>query len=97
MAGHKRFDTPTPRHPMTGSIPRGSMKGFEHMKAQRNFLADDSGLALTEYLILLGLVSTIALAAIITFGTGLGGWWLTWSGFYQSIPDPDTAIALSTR
>lgn len=45
--------------------------------------SDRSGLALTEYLILLGLLTAAVIAAVLLFGTNLAAaWdgWATWVG-----------------
>lgn len=47
------------------------------------FRKEEDGLALTEYLILLGLLTTVVIAAVTLFGGNLGtAWngWATWLG-----------------
>ena len=45
---------------------------------QRRLNDDEDGLALTEYLILLGLLTGAVIGAVIVFGTQLGAAWTTW-------------------
>lgn len=40
---------------------------------------DRSGLALTEYLILLGLLTAAVITAVALFGTNLAAAWTTWA------------------
>jgi pilus assembly protein Flp/PilA len=54
------------------------------LSAIRRFGKDDSGLALTEYLILLGLLTAAVIAAVLLFGTELGTSWGTWGTWMQS-------------
>lgn len=52
------------------------------MKFMKNtatrFAKDEKGIALTEYLILLGLLTGLVIAAVVLFGTGLGDNWNSW-------------------
>lgn len=43
------------------------------------FRKDEAGLALTEYLILLGLLTAAVIAAVLLFGEQLGLNWQTWA------------------
>ena len=43
------------------------------------FRKDESGLALTEYLILLGLLTAAVIAAVLLFGGNLAGAWDAWA------------------
>ena len=45
---------------------------------QRRLNDDEDGLALTEYLILLGLLTGAVIGAVIVFGTQLGVAWTSW-------------------
>jgi pilus assembly protein Flp/PilA len=45
----------------------------------RGFGKDESGLALTEYLILLGLLTAAVIAAVALFGTNLAAAWDAWA------------------
>lgn len=49
------------------------------LDAVRRFRKDQDGLALTEYLILLGLLTAAVIAAVLAFGGTLGDQWTTWS------------------
>jgi len=48
------------------------------------FSKDENGLALTEYLILLGLLTAGVIAAVLLMGTSLGTAWGTWGTWFQS-------------
>ena len=52
-------------------------------KTLGRFRREESGLALTEYLILLGLLTAAVIAAVILFGTELGANWTTWGSWMQ--------------
>lgn len=43
------------------------------------FARDEDGIALTEYLILLGLLTGAVIAAVILFGINLGDQWERWA------------------
>lgn len=43
------------------------------------FRKDEDGLALTEYLILLGLLTAAVIAAVLLFGTNLAAAWDAWA------------------
>ena len=51
----------------------------------RRFQSDEDGLALTEYLILLGLLTAAVIGAVLAFGTQLGALWLTWAEWLNSL------------
>ena len=46
---------------------------------QRRLRDDEDGLALTEYLILLGLLTGAVIGAVLLFGSGLSAAWLDWA------------------
>lgn len=46
------------------------------------FKHDEDGLALTEYLLLLGLLVGGVIVAVTLFGTNLGNAWNSWAGFF---------------
>ena len=46
---------------------------------QRRLRDDEDGLALTEYLILLGLLTGAVIAAVLLFGGALGENWASWA------------------
>lgn len=51
-------------------------------KLYRDFIDDERGLALTEYLILLGLVTGSVLVAILIIGATIDGVWSTWVSWF---------------
>lgn len=51
---------------------------------KNRFVRDEDGLALTEYLVLLGLLVGGVIAAVITFRTGLSNAWVSWGNFFSS-------------
>ncbi|MBE0454146.1 MAG: Flp family type IVb pilin [Roseovarius sp.] len=56
----------------------------------RRFRDDEDGLALTEYLVLLGLLTATLIGAITLFGDALeGAWgeWTTWIGAELGAPN----------
>lgn len=46
---------------------------------QRRLRDDEDGLALTEYLLLLGLLTGAVIAAVLLFGGALAGQWNSWA------------------
>lgn len=52
------------------------------------FRKETSGLALTEYLILLGLLTAVVIGAVVIFGTELGANWQSW-GTWMTNADLD--------
>ena len=53
------------------------------------FYNDEEGLALTEYLLLLGLLTAAVISAVTLFGTNLAtvwGGWATWIGTVPGAP-----------
>tara|TARA_R110002124_G_scaffold49060_2_gene144257 strand:- start:112 stop:357 length:246 start_codon:yes stop_codon:yes gene_type:complete len=52
----------------------------------RAFAVEEDGVALTEYLILLGLLVGGVIATVTLAGTSLNGAWATWSGFWDGLP-----------
>jgi pilus assembly protein Flp/PilA len=62
----------------------------------KKFSREEDGLALTEYLILLGLLTAAVIAAVIVFGEQLGakwGEWAVWLGGAALSPDQATIDA----
>ena len=51
---------------------------------QRRLRDDEDGLALTEYLILLGLLTAAVILAVGLFGTNLAAQWDAWAGWIGS-------------
>ena len=61
--------------------------GWAQLRRQATRLRDeDRGLALTEYLILLGLLTSGVVLAAISIGGSLSLSWAGWAGFYNSLP-----------
>lgn len=50
----------------------------------KRFKRDEEGLALTEYLILLGLLTAVVIAAVLIFGNNLGVQWANWANWIGS-------------
>jgi len=59
------------------------MKKFLTNTATR-FVKDEEGIALTEYLILLGLLTGAVIAAVLLFGRELGANWQTWGNWMNN-------------
>ena len=51
---------------------------------QRRMRDDEDGLALTEYLILLGLLTGVVIGAVLLFGGALGANWQSWATWMSS-------------
>ena len=51
------------------------------------FRDDEEGLALTEYLVVLGLLVGGVIAAVLLFGTELGNAWTDWANWVGSLGD----------
>ena len=49
-----------------------------------DFVKEEEGLALTEYLILLGLLVGAVIASIIIIGDELSAAWATWATFFEN-------------
>ena len=58
------------------------MKKF--VESIRAFAAEEDGIALTEYLILLGLLTAAVITAVTTVGTQLGAAWGTWATWFTT-------------
>ena len=50
----------------------------------RAFAQEEDGVALTEYLILLGLLVGGVIAAVTLAGTNLSAAWTSWAGFFNA-------------
>ena len=48
-----------------------------------DFVKDEEGLALTEYLILLGLLTAGVIAAVLTIGEELASSWESWATWFE--------------
>tara|TARA_R110002049_G_scaffold185263_1_gene353508 strand:+ start:149 stop:367 length:219 start_codon:yes stop_codon:yes gene_type:complete len=57
----------------------------------RAFAVEEDGVALTEYLILLGLLVGGVIVTVGLAGTSLNGAWTTWSTFWNTLPGPGGA------
>lgn len=55
------------------------MKAFG--RVVKDFCTDESGLSLTEYLILLGLMTTAVIVAVVAFGGQAGLLWTEWAAW----------------
>lgn len=51
----------------------------------RRFRDEEDGLALTEYLILLGLLTAAVITAVLAFGGQLGTLWNGWANWLNSL------------
>jgi pilus assembly protein Flp/PilA len=51
------------------------------------FRKDEDGIALTEYLVLLGLLVAGVITAVLLFGTQLSGAWNSWAGWVSTAVD----------
>jgi len=49
------------------------------------FVREEDGVALTEYLVLLGLLVGGVIAAVTLAGTNLGIAWNSWAGFFDQL------------
>lgn len=65
------------------------MNALQYLIAR--FRKDQSGLALTEYLILLGLLTAAVIAAVLLFGTNLSLAWDAWADWIGANTDPPAA------
>ena len=53
---------------------------------KRSFSRNEDGLALTEYLMLLGLLSGLVMFSVGIIGNSRSSSWWGWSSFYASLP-----------
>ncbi len=60
------------------------------MDLTRRFRDEEEGLALTEYLILLGLLTAAVIAAVLAFGGRLGILWQTWADWATNLSGAPT-------
>ncbi len=56
-------------------------RGFELVEA---FIRDEEGVALTEYLILLGLLIGAVIGAVLAAGVNLASAWQSWGSFWTN-------------
>lgn len=59
-------------------------------KLVARFRKDEDGLALTEYLILLGLLTAAVITAVTVFGEELGRLWETWADWLAQLSGAPT-------
>lgn len=59
------------------------------LDVMRRMRDEEEGLALTEYLILLGLLTAAVVTAVILFGENLGLQWEVWANWIGTLPEPD--------
>lgn len=57
------------------------------------FKRDEKGLALTEYLILLGLLTAAVIGAVLLFGEELGANWQSWAEWMRDTDLDAPAVA----
>ncbi|MDX1822718.1 MAG: hypothetical protein R3197_17630 [Paracoccaceae bacterium] len=50
----------------------------------QSFRQEEDGLALTEYLILLALLTGAVIASVLAIGVDLGAAWQTWADFFDT-------------
>jgi len=61
------------------------MKLISYVFDRRRSLRDDEdGLALTEYLLLLGLLTGAVILAVVLFGAQLGAQWTSWGNWMEN-------------
>ncbi len=60
------------------------------MSTVRAFAREEDGVALSEYLILLGLLIGGVLATVKLAGTNLNAAWETWASFFKTLEKPVT-------
>lgn len=58
------------------------------LDVMRRMRDEEEGLALTEYLILLGLLTAVVVGAVITFGDNLGDRWDAWATWLTGLNPP---------
>ena len=58
---------------------------YHALDALRKFQSDEEGLALTEYLILLGLLTAAVIGAVLAFGLQLGNLWGEWANWLNGL------------
>jgi len=54
-----------------------------------SYRRDEDGLALTEYLVLLGVLTAAVLSATTLFGTNLANTWVTWASWVDTVYAPE--------
>ncbi|MRX37060.1 hypothetical protein IG197_19890 [Aminobacter sp. SR38] len=59
------------------------------LESVRAFVADEDGIALTEYLVLLGLIVAAVVVAVGAAGSSLAGAWERWGTWWDGLePEP---------
>lgn len=58
------------------------------LDVMRRMRDEEEGLALTEYLILLGLLTAVVVGAVIAFGDNLGDQWDAWADWLTGLNPP---------
>lgn len=53
-----------------------------------SFVQEEAGLAMTEYLILLGMLAGTAIAAVAVVGANLESTWLSWAAWFTDVLIP---------
>ncbi|MGG7646069.1 Flp family type IVb pilin [Rhodovulum sp. YNF3179] len=59
---------------------------FKNLLAR--FRRDEDGLALTEYVVLLGLLTAAVVVAVNLFGANLAGIWSDWASWISTLSTP---------
>ena len=62
----------------------------------QEYMNDEEGLALTEYLILLGLLTAAVIAAVLIVGGELGDAWGTWAAWFQGTDMDAPAVPVTS-
>ncbi|WP_428670088.1 Flp family type IVb pilin [Roseibium sp.] len=57
----------------------------------KSFAREEDGVALTEYLVLLGLLLAGVIVTVGLAGTSLNNAWANWQSFWDGIPAPSAA------
>jgi pilus assembly protein Flp/PilA len=63
----------------------------------RRLRDEEDGLALTEYLILLGLLTAAVVGAVLIFGINLGAQWTAWSTWLTGLDGPPDLAAIAAE
>lgn len=58
------------------------------LDVMRRMRDEEEGLALTEYLILLGLLTAVVVLAVLAFGENLGVQWQAWADWLEGLDGP---------
>ncbi|MGG7645458.1 Flp family type IVb pilin [Rhodovulum sp. YNF3179] len=70
------------------SLSEGLNLRLNILHRARGFFRDDDGLALTEYVVLLGVLTAIVVIAVQAFGVSVADVWVAWASWISDIPTP---------